>query len=108
MTGNPQTQSFIKFDKSGNITIESAGQINITSAAKVTIDVNGTIDITSSDKMNINVTGDVDLTASGNVNIDSPKVNLGVGGLQIARLGDAVVVDGVPGTITSAGINTSI
>lgn len=92
VTGNPQTRSFIKFDKDGNITIDSKAEINITSANKVTIDVTGT----------------VDLKATGDVTVDSPKVNLGVGGLPIARLGDAVMVGGTPGTITSAGVNTSL
>jgi hypothetical protein len=56
-------------------------------------------------------TKDINIKAS-NVNIDAEKTNLGVGGNQIARLGDSVMVtvEGTPyyGTITSSGVNTSI
>ncbi len=90
--GNPLTRSFIKFAKDGSITIDSKAKINITSADNVIIDVTGT----------------VDLKATGEVTVDSPKVNLGVGGPPIARLGDTVMVSGTPGTITSAGVNTSL
>lgn len=90
--GNPLTRSFIKFDIDGNIEIESTGKIDIKSAKDVTIDVTGT----------------VDLKATGDVTVDSPKVNLGIGGPPIARLGDTVMVSGTPGTITSAGVNTSL
>lgn len=48
------------------------------------------------------------VTASESVNIDSPITNLGTGGNKIARLGDEVTVSGVKGTITAAGVNTSI
>lgn len=83
VVGNIETQSFIKFSENGGIEIESAGKIII------------------------NVIGDVDLKAN-EVNIDATKTNLGTGGARIARLGDAVDVGGNPGTITGAGVNTSI
>jgi len=89
--GNPLTRSFIKFDKEGNILI--------TATAKVIINSTEDIDITTS--------GKVDLKSTGDVDIDAPQVNLGIGGLPIARLGDEVLVEGVLGTITSAGNNTS-
>lgn len=60
----------------------------------------GTIEIDSKGTINIKVNGDV--------NIDATKVNLGVGGAKIARLGDEVTVGMAKGAITSAGENTSI
>lgn len=60
----------------------------------------GTIEIDSKGTINIKVNGDV--------NVDATKVNLGVGGAKIARLGDEVTVGSSTGTITSAGENTSI
>lgn len=94
--GIPGSKAFIKFDKDGNIIIESDVKISIKSS--------GDTDITSSGKINIKSTGDVD--------VDAPKVNLGTGGAQIARIGDTVevTVGGTPGTgtITSGGVNTSI
>lgn len=92
LIGNPKTKTFIKFNENGSITIDSKSKIEITSAGE----------------LNINVTGAVKLTASGSVDIDSPQVNLGVGGQKIARLGDQVTVGANIGTITSAGTNTSI
>ena len=96
VVGIPGSKTFIKFDKDGNITIEGD--------AKITVNSKGDIDIDSSGKINI--------TSSGDVDVDAPKVNLGTGGAQIARIGDtvAVTVGGTPGTgtITSGGVNTSI
>lgn len=86
--GSPKTGSYVYFKADGKIEIESKGDLDIT------------------------VNGAVNLTATSSVNIDAPLTNLGVGGNQIARLGDTVrvVVSGTPydGTITSAGTNTSI
>ena len=60
-------------------------------------------------------TGNVNLTAN-NVNIDAVKTNLGVGGPDIARVGDTVetvIATGSSagtwtGTIVTGGVNTSI
>ena len=88
VVGNPVTQSFVKFDKDGNITIDSKKDVTINSTAEINV------------------------TSSGSVNVDAPVVNLGSGGLPIARTGDAVTVtiSGTPhvGTITGGGTNTSI
>jgi len=68
------------------------------------------------DDLDIEVgTGNVNLTAN-NVNIDAVQTNLGVGGPDIARVGDTVEVNvgsgssaGTwTGTITTGGVNTSI
>ena len=75
----------------------------------------GIIEINNSEDLNIVVNGNVNLTAA-NVNVDAATTNLGVGGPQIARLGDEVTVEVTggssagtyKGTITSAGVNTSI
>jgi len=59
-------------------------------------------------KIEIESKEDINIIVNGNVNIDATKINLGIGGAKIARLGDQVTVDGSTGTITSAGENTSI
>jgi len=79
---------------------------------------NGDLDIVvGSGDGNVNITCvQANVTASDSVNVDSPITNLGVGGPEIARLGDAVEVTVTSGssagtysgTITSAGVNTSI
>jgi hypothetical protein len=96
VVGNPTSQSYIKFHEDGTIEIVSAKKVLLTGA----------------DDMEVTIAGDVKLTASGNVDVDATQVNLGVGGAQIARLGDNVttIIGGTPevGTITSAGINTSL
>lgn len=83
LVGNPSTQCFIKFDKDGNIEINSTKDINITSA------------------------NDINVKAT-NVTVDADQVDLGVGGGPIARLGDTVKVGTDEGIITSAGVNRSI
>ena len=85
--GNPLTKSKIHFLADGKIRIEASNNADI----------------------EIITGGDVKVTAN-NVNIDAQKVNLGVGGNRIARLGDTVHVNTSTGdgTITSAGENTSI
>lgn len=60
--------------------------------------------------------GNVDFTAVGDVNVSGQTLNaffsgcnFGSGGKAIARLGDEVTMaDGTKGTITSAGVNTSV
>jgi len=59
----------------------------------------GNLDITATTACNINVR---------TVNINAEIINLGEDGQPIARLGDQVTVGGQVGTITSAGVNTSI
>ena len=96
IVGNPKTGSYIKFAGDSKIEIVGTDEIEINASGDV----------------KINVTGDIDMTVSGNVDVDATQVNLGVGGNQIARLGDQITVN-VGGTdyigaITSAGTNTSI
>lgn len=83
VVGNPKSRAFVKFDKDGNI------------------------EIISEDELNITVSNDVNLKCT-NCKIDATKVDLGVGGAKIARLGDQVTVGPATGTITTAGNNTSI
>lgn len=60
--------------------------------------------------------GNVDFTATGDVNVSGQTLNaffsqcnLGSGGKAVARLGDEVTLaDGTKGTITTAGVNTSV
>jgi len=82
IVGSPKTQTYIKFDKDGNIEIIGKGKINVTT------------------------TGDIDFKCD-NFNIDATQVNLGQGGNKIARLGDEVTVGTETGTITGSGNNTS-
>ena len=76
---------------------------------------NGNVNIICN-QANVTAADTVNVTAATSVNIDAPITNLGVGGNEIARLGDAVEVTVTggssagtySGTITSAGVNTSI
>ena len=100
VVGNPQTGANIKFKSDGSIYIKSIDPVTI-EAPSVTI-INGSI----------NINGNADIKVNGEATIDAAKTNLGIGGNEIARKGDAVVVDvgGTPynGTITGGGTNTSI
>jgi phage gp45-like len=109
LIGNTKTQSFIKFDSDGNIIIDSKAKVIINSAKDITVECKGKININSSQEIDISTEQDVNVKAN-NVKVDASKVDLGVGGQNIARLGDAVEVDpdtGI-GSITGGGINTSI
>lgn len=83
--------------------------------AEIWLKNTGVIEINGGSDLNIVVNGNCNLKAAA-VNIDAPVTNIGVGGAQIARLGDEVTVDVTSGssagtykgTITSAGVNTSI
>lgn len=83
VVGNPKSQTYVKFDKDGNI------------------------EIIGKEKITINTSGNIDLKCE-NCNVDANQVNLGVGGAKIARLGDQVQIGSDTGTIISAGNNTSI
>lgn len=89
---HPQTKSKIHFKSNADLDID-------------TTDASGNVNINTVEA-NLTASGDVNVKAT-NVNVDA-VVNLGVGGAAIARVGDAVVVAGVPGTITSGGANTSL
>ncbi len=89
---------------------------NMTVAAEICLKNDGSIIINNAAKdLNITVIGNVNLKAE-KVNIDSTITNLGVEGKNIARLGDEITVEVTggssagtyKGTITSAGVNTSI
>jgi len=122
---NPLTQSRMVFRLNGDIEIVTEGENGdrLTTIKKDDITVvggdstdtiTGDKTVTISGEMNVTVTGDCNLNAD-NVNIDASVTNIGVGGNRIARLGDTVQVANVQsggstanGTITSAGVNTSI
>lgn len=119
--GNPLTKSFVKFDKDGNIDIESKAKIvinstsdvEITNSGKLTVNSTGNVIISTNADVALNCTnidivasGDVSLKATGSVDVDAPQVNLGTGGAAIARVGDDV--DLGTGKILTGGNNTSI
>lgn len=118
--GNPLTKSFVKFDKDGNIDIESkakivinsASDVEITNSGKLTVNstgnvivaTNGDVALTGTD-IDIVANGDVSLKATGVVDVVSPQVNLGTSGAAIARVGDDVNL--TTGKIITGGNNTS-
>lgn len=91
----------------GEIYLKNDGTIEVNNSGMLNIVVNGNVSVITQ--------GDVDVSAA-NVNIAAGTTNLGAGGQQIARLGDEITVDitsgssagTYKGTITSAGVNTSI
>lgn len=105
VVGNPKTKSFVKFDKDGNINIESKAKIVINGASDVDITNVGKLTINSTGDIDITTSGKVDLKATGDVDVDASQVNLGVGGAAIARVGDSVNL--TTGFIITGGNNTS-
>jgi len=85
--GNHLTGSTVFFDADGNVVIISKNDLKIT--------VENDADIT--------ISGDATIKAN-NVTIDA-KVNLGIGGPAIARVGDSVLVGGDSGVITGGSAN---
>ena len=99
---HPATKSKTHYKASGDIDIDTTvADANINLNAK---EVNVTVE-----NVNITASGDANVKAV-NVKIDATKIDLGVGGAAIARVGDAVAVNGTThiGTITSGGANTSL
>jgi hypothetical protein len=87
----------------GTVQINKAnGDLDILVANDKKVTIKKDLTITVSGNAVLDVTGNVDLKAGGSVVIDSDSIDLGVGGVGIARLGDEVTVDGQTGTITQA------
>ena len=84
--GNFETKSEIFFDADGNVLVIAKKDLTITVVGTATIKA-------------ANVTIDAGVVTLG------ARVNLGVGGLPIARVGDSVDVSGTPGVITSGSLN---
>lgn len=103
---NPQTKTFIKLDKDGNIDIDCKAKIVINAASDVELTNVGKLTINSTGDIDITTSGKVDLKSTGDVDIDAPQVNLGTGGAAIARVGDDVNL--TTGKIITGGTNTSI
>lgn len=103
---NEITKSFIKFDKDGNITVDSKAKIVINCVGDADITVGGKVVVNSTGDIDVTTNGKVDLKATGNVDVDAPQVNLGSGGAAIARVGDSVNL--TTGLIITGGNNTSI
>lgn len=100
--GNGLTQASIKFSHDGKIQIVTDADVEITSSAKVKIISSTDVEINAT---NIKIAGDVDIT--GDLSVSGSSA-LGSSGAAIARVGDAVVVGGISGTITSgSSTNTS-
>lgn len=96
------------FSPGQSINLITNGDININSQAATKVS-SSTIELLAPFSITITSSAAVNINASS-VNIDAPITNLGVGGQRIARLGDEVTVNPITGTgtITSAGVNTSI
>lgn len=90
------------YDTHGNHVRLSAAGVEIVSAAAGTVETAGALTINAGGAVSIVAAGAVDVTAAGAVTVDGPTVNLGgAGGPAVARVGDAVLVAGIPGTITA-------
>ena len=119
---HPTTKTKTHYRNNGDLDIDTVDP-DVEESAHGNVNINTkNVNITNSEKVTVNSTGDVDITTSGDANVDATNVNvdavvnLGVGGTGIARLGDAVQVvitsgssaGTYTGTITSAGVNTSL
>ena len=90
--------------KSGEV-----GMGNFVTGSETFYDADGNIIINAKNDLKITVIGDATITANF-VTIDSDtditgKVNLGISGAAIARVGDSVLVGGDTGVITSGSAN---
>lgn len=99
----------------GSVTIEANGTLAV-NCTDATVTASGTVTATAGGDATITATGnatisgaDVSVTASGTANVEGQTVNVkgsavnlgGESGQPVARLGDAVTVGGVQGTITA-------
>lgn len=99
----------------GDITINSNGTMNI-NCTDATVNASGNINATAEGDVSITASGnvtasgaDVTVTASGTASVDGQTVNVkgsevnlgGDGGQPVARVGDAVTVGSLQGTITA-------
>lgn len=99
IVGNPITGTYVKFDKDGNVEIESKKNVTITAATQVKVKCDTMV--AECTTCTINAT---------TCNINATTTSLGVGATEgIARSGDPVEVDvgGTPyyGTITGGSSN---
>lgn len=91
----PESTSWIKIDKNGNIDINAEGdqKINITGKSEVTIggdskvDISGNCNITVSGNTKIESSGNCDIKASGNCTIDSPNATITGGTFNLKGTG---------------------
>ena len=88
----------------GDANIDVGGDANITAAGNLTIDA-ATIAF-NSDNFTINATAAFNVNAPL-TNINSASTNLGIGGKQIARVGDPVLVGIVTGVIVDPNTSTN-
>ena len=92
-----------------------AGEVYLKNDGVIEINNAGDLKIVAYGNVSVITPGNVDVSAAS-VNVAASVVNLGEGGAGIARLGDEVTVEVTggssagtyKGTITSAGVNTSI
>lgn len=103
INANEENQVAIGFSQQDRFKNLESGEVlvgNPKTGSYIKLKANGSIEIESKDK--------IDITVNGEVDIDAAKINLGSGGARIARLGDEVTVGSNTGTITGAGVNTSL
>jgi len=72
----------VKMTPEGNLVVDAKTDLSIT--------IGGAANITIAGDCNLDVSGDCNLDVSGDCNIDASQVNLGSGGNEIARKGDAI------------------
>jgi phage gp45-like len=94
--GNFETKSEIFFDSDSNVIIIANNNLNITVKGNANITIDGDV-IINATNATVNATK---TTVTGNADING-KVNLGVAGVPIARIGDSVV----GGVITTGSVN---
>ena len=96
---------------SGGATVEVSGDATVTVGGDLSAEVSGDASLEASGDVSVDAGGAVDITAAANVNITGgdqvvveggPMVHLGgLGGNQVARVGDQVQISGV-----QAGVST--
>ncbi len=119
--GEKRLYSVLVDPETGNAKRNESGEMIV--ACELYLKNDGTINVNNSGELKMVINGNVSLITQGdanisaaNVNIEASTTNLGAGGQQIARLGDEITVTidkgdsagTYKGTISSAGINTSI
>lgn len=106
--GNDEKNGVICLYQDSVPRISESGEKRIYSTDGDGIKVAAQIYLKNDGKIIIEAESDVELISKGTVKVNASSVELGEGGMPLARQGDEVVVEGKKGVITGGGKNKSV
>jgi phage baseplate assembly protein V len=92
--------SMLKLTNDTNVTIISAGDLDVTVSGAVNLTVTGDVSVAAQGDVNVTAQGDANVTAQGNAAITGATVLLGGGGKKVVLDGDSVVAGKVVASST--------